>query len=64
MKTIQNNVATNQTENSARAALREKLKRLAESPPIVPPSGQSVNFTDALEITLREDKELLERLAQ
>lgn len=64
MKTIQSNVATDKTENSARVALREKLNKLAENPPIVPPSGQSVSFADALEITLREDKELLERLAQ
>ena len=64
MKTIQNNATTNKTESNARVALREKLNKLAQNPPVMPPPGQSVSFDDALEITLREDKELLERLAQ
>ena len=64
MKTIQNNATTNKTESSTRMALREKLNKLAKNSPVVPLPGQSVRFDDALEITLREDKELLERLAQ
>ncbi len=64
MKTIPENATANQTEKSARVALREKLNKLAENPPVVPSPGLSVKFEAALEITLREDKELLERLAQ
>lgn len=64
MKTIHPNTTPNQTKNQARVALREKLNRLAKNPPVVAPPGQSVSFDSALEITLREDKELLERLAQ
>ena len=64
MKTTHDNAKLVASQNKARAALREKLNQLAKNPPVVPPPGQSVSFDNALEITLREDKELLERLAQ
>ena len=63
MKTI-SETKNNEIQNRARVALREKLNQLAKNPPAVPSPRQKVNFDAALEITLREDKELLERLAQ
>ncbi len=64
MKTIREHAKVASKESKARSALRENLDRLAQNPPVVPSPGQAVSFEAALEITLSEDRELLERLAQ
>ena len=64
MAITQEESKTAPSEEASQTALRKKLDQLALQPAAVPVPGQAVSFEEALEITLREDKELLERLAR